>query len=524
MKRIVWCVLTLLTVFAGSASAQTGLVFGRNSVGASVDVAFGLKRGPQSAAANTAALNAALKNGNQLQTITFPAGDWYFAEDNSNANVQGTCILLEGNSGVSISGQGLYRPENEPGTWSRPATRLIYAGPRVDLAALRLAVRGGTVAIAAGYTVKWQDIGATIEITGGTNAIPGWYTITAADPRARTWTLDRACAQGDTSKLTGLMTYSLLCDKGFGTNYSGLAFKGSAKYAVSKCHVGVHVPPLSSGGINTGKHTFTQCAFTDFTAGVLCGRDMRQAYAGGNNRYAGEEDEHADLLTFIRPWWEQCRTALYVRNSQSAGHTLIAPRFLGPNGSNECEVLYHERGGETTILGGQFSGANVTAVRVQRSGANVAFVSVRDCSFDGATVNPHWLRTDYPTTNYMRITFEGCTLDQAITSYSNPPLLWDARGGMGLLIQQCDGIKSRSIFSQRSVDYQPHFTLISNTLTDDPAHDAPGELMISGSAAGTTLQLLGNTNRKGTINYDDGRWIYPQGWVKGYQLPPPDSP
>jgi hypothetical protein len=519
MKWKVICLLIVLVVFAGLARAQTGALFLQGAGGASVDLGGRLKKGAANAAANTAALNDVLRS-NQSQTLLFPAGDWYFAEDTTNSNVYGTCIQLGGRSGASLVGQGLYRPENEPGNWSQASTRLIYAGPKISLATLRLSARGATIAISGGYRVKPQDIGATVNITGGTNAVPGWFTITTVNPRAGTWTLDRACATGDTTSLAGLMTYSLLRDNGFGTNYSGLAFKGSADYAGVKCHVGIHIPPATSH-LNTGKHTFMQCAFTDFTAAVMCGRDMRQAYAGGNNSYAGENDEHADLLTFIRPWWDQCRTGFYVRNSQSSGHTIIAPRYLGPNAAAECEVVYHERSGETTMIGGQFSGSNVSALRIQKSGANTAFVSVRDCSFDGATVNPHWLRTDFAATNYMRITFEGCTLDQAITHYSNPPLLFDARGGMGVLVQQCDGIRNGSIFTQRSVDYQPHFTLISNTFSDDPKHDAPGSLMVPGSAGGTTLQLLGNTNRKGTINYDDGRWIFPTGWVEGYQLPPP---
>jgi hypothetical protein len=124
------------------------------------------------------------------------------------------------------------------------AARIIYAGPRLSQTILTHSVSGAsdTITITSGYTVQSQDVDATVEITGGTNATAGWYRIASVDTGANSWTLDRACTIGSSSNLTGTMTYTLIRDTGFGTVYSGLGFKGHATYTgTPRCHIGVHV-------------------------------------------------------------------------------------------------------------------------------------------------------------------------------------------------------------------------------------------------------------------------------------------
>src|SRR4029077_11679598 len=54
-----------------------------------------------------------------------------------------------------------------------------------------------------GYSATAADIGNVLNITGGTNFIPGWYAITAQG--GTTWTLDRNCTTGAGAAMTGNM-------------------------------------------------------------------------------------------------------------------------------------------------------------------------------------------------------------------------------------------------------------------------------------------------------------------------------
>jgi hypothetical protein len=118
---------------------------------------LGLARGLAAAASNSQLLNAALANYAVNARIAFPPGDWYFAEDTQNANINGTCLVVPGKGGFEFFGGGQYRPDNEPPAYGEPAARLIYAGPRLSLASLTLSVtgaRGQLPTIEPGSTLK----------------------------------------------------------------------------------------------------------------------------------------------------------------------------------------------------------------------------------------------------------------------------------------------------------------------------------------------------------------------------------
>jgi hypothetical protein len=56
-----------------------------------------------------------------------------------------------------------------------------------------------------GYLVAAADVGRYLAIRGGPNFIIGTYIIKSIDARLNTWTLDRHCATGNGSEMTGAL-------------------------------------------------------------------------------------------------------------------------------------------------------------------------------------------------------------------------------------------------------------------------------------------------------------------------------
>jgi hypothetical protein len=542
MKLFLYSLL-IAFVFCGMVRAQGGsLILARDSTGNDVSRSIGLIPGAAAADANSVAINAAIRNSSkQKYTLAFPAGDWYFGVDTVNANINGTCILLDATAGQSLTGKGLSTTvvDTDPNEQFVTSARLIYAGPKLDLSTTTHSLSGATITFTAGHTVISQDVGATVEITGGTGATTGFYVVESVG--ANTWTLDRAPG-GSGTDLTGLMTYTLIRDPGFGTCYKGLALKGGpSSPGGTKCHVGLHIKTNTSG-IQCGKAWLEQMVFSDFTAAVMTGYDMRLAYAGAGANYTGYDHNHADHLTILRPWWQNCRTGLYLRNNQSVCHNIIDPRFLGDTVASE--VVYAERGGEMKVEGGDFSGSDVTALRLSGNGSNVGSFHYMDCRFDSTSNRPVWLAMDVDLTDHNQVTFQQCRLDEGIDPYTSP--IWTAAGGTRLVLDQCHPVRTESIklviksTGGTPAYWIPHCEVRSCSITDlssGPAFDSPQSVIHPTSTANAgkpcSVTFSGvNTNRTGSIIYDNGRYMLgydpdgedppvAAGWAAGYPLPTP---
>jgi hypothetical protein len=533
--------IMLLLALAGSACGQeVAAIILRDSVGNDVTRSIGLERGPAAAASNSAKLNAAIRDvGDRRYTFSFPAGDWYFGADTTNDDINGTCIELARSSGQSLVGKGLAAPRSETDNNGElpTATRLIYAGPKISLVDLTHSLSEATLTIdPEDYTVKEQDKGATVQITdgAGVSQLPSFYVITSVDTGSNTWTFDRAPG-GSAMNLKGLMTYTLIRDPGYGTSYKGLYLKGNPTVGGTKCHVGMHfVSDFEAPQLNCGKGLLEQLCFSDFTAAVLSGRDMRLAYGGAGASYTGEADDHCDQITMIRPFWFNCRTGYYMRNVQSVCNDIISPRHFG-DGNQASEVVYAERGGEVLVSGGDFSGNDVTALRLGKNGSNTGGFHVMDCRYDSNSARPIWLKMDYDIRDHNQVTFQNCRLDEGIPTYATPA--WHAKGGTRLVLDNCSPI--REDFVQLTQNYggteglywTPHCEIRSCTITNlgaFPPHDEPWQVIHSsnlaedGESEPITVSFSGcNTNHEGSVVYDNGRWVMDGSpdWAAGWPLP-----
>jgi len=525
-RCLLW--LLLLLSVAAPAWAQGEFVMVRDAAGNSLDrLAPRLERGAGAASANSAALNAILSSTTQYHTLVFPAGDWYFGADTTNAGINGTCIQVPAKAGTVLSGQGYARDDTEAPTYSTKCARLIYAGPKISLASLTHSLASATLTITAGYTVKSQDVGATVEITGGTGATAGFYTITSVSAGSPgSWTLDHAPG-GSGTDLTGTMTYSLVKDKGYGTLYRGLYFKGEAQLATSEanCHVGVHVD-TNTGSINTGKHDFDHCTWSDFNASVLAGRDMRYAYEGAGRDYTGFDDLHADLLTFRSPFFRSVRTGLYTRTGQSVGHKIDGGKFYCQNGGELC---YFEHGGETTITGVNLSnielGGPVTCVRIGDVDTAAGNILVQGCGFDGEADDPRWLVCDVAKVNSVRATFLNCYIDENVASLANP--LFVCKGGIDLTLIACNRLKPSTIQATQidgggSLQWKPKINVTGCNLEGLASAAAPEEIIDAANTQnGVVVHFWGNSTAKNDTEFVDGKWKKGTGWEGILQDPTP---
>jgi hypothetical protein len=261
---------------------------------------------------------------------------------------------------------------------------------------------------------------------------------------------------------------------------------------------------------------------------------MRAAYAGTGATYTGSSGNHADHLTILRPWWQNCRTGLYLRTEQSVCHNIVDPRTLG-NGAVPSEVVYAERGGELKMEGGDFAGNDVTALRLANNGSNVGDFHIMDCRFDTNSVRPKWLTMDWDYYGHNRVTFQQCKIDEGVTTYDLP--LWHAKGAVKLVIEQCFHIRTGSI-QLNQVDgggglfWTPHCVIRDSTisnLTSAPIAAEPYTVnhASSGTAPGGSSYPISytfdgcNSTGSGSIIYDNGRYLLGTGWAAGYPLPTP---
>lgn len=121
----------------------------------------------------------------------------------------------------------------DPGVTSPGTDYSQASSPHVVFDGVTIAAHaaGATATIiVTGYTVATTDVGNTVQITGGSAFLTGFYTITAASVGSVTWTLDRTCTSGAASGMTGNMGGTLnTVSKAFGVAVAAniIYFKGT---------------------------------------------------------------------------------------------------------------------------------------------------------------------------------------------------------------------------------------------------------------------------------------------------------
>lgn len=514
--RFAFCILQF--ALCNVCCAQV-LVLGRSSL---VDIERELhcERGPAAAAANSAKLNAAMTSGNIRAPFFIPEGDWYFGADTVNSNINGTCVLTPAVSGLAFIGSGIYRIDDEGSPSEGASARILYGGPRIDLSQATHSCTGANITITSGYAPKSQDVGATVNIIGGSNFTPdsnhgSFYRITAVN--GNVWTVDRSVvSSGPVTNLTGSMTYSLWRDQGYGNLYQGLAFKGHEDYqATPRCHVGVHVLSSLAGGgeLNKGKHVFFGCSWSSFTACVMTGKSMERAYAMATT-YDGYDGNHADHLSFLCCGAQEAETFFYLRNGKSVNHVVRDFR----NMINIYDsIIYAERGGQMLVEHMGVGGSRGVVLRVGIPTSNNGQFYLVDITQDADPNNaaPKMLAIDAPgdppnpANAFYRVTFDGVHIDDGLDNWSVP--IFEARAGCRLTIRDANGLRPGDILMQfdnvnpPNPDFYPYVVVEGAFL--EGFNSSPNELLNTGESSVPfgTLKWRDCTNHNNTAPYADNQ-------------------
>ncbi len=488
-----------------------------------VETDLTLARGAAAASVNSVALNAALRNVGNKAPYFFPEGDWYFGEDTTTAGANGLCVLVPQKSGFAFFGSGAYRPANEGSGFTGPNARILYGGPKVDLASTTHSVTGAsaTITITSGYTVKSQDVDATVQITGGTNAVlsdndgdgaddPSWFRIASVDTGTNSWTLDRNCTIGSSTNLIGLMTYTLWRDPGYGNFYQGLAFKGHSTYlGTPRAHVGMHVvsEPEPSGGIGSGKHIYFACSWSDFNVCHLAGKHMEKAY-GRFEDYDGETNDHADHLTFLCCNAQSALTFFLIRNTQSVNHAIRdSHQMINITDS----VVYAERGGKMLIDNMAIGGSRNHTLRVGIATSNNGQFVIRRLTQDGNpnTAIPRLYKKDQSgnTTVFNRVTFDEVHIASNLNAWSVP--LIECYSADRLTLKNVERIRSGDIKMEKGGSSYVPFVVVEKAMLENITTD-PSELKNSGSSS-----PYGTLKWRDCSNFNNST-IFPDGMIPFY--------
>lgn len=110
---------------------------------------------------------------------------------------------VEGGTGSDSNGGGFDPGVTSPGTdYSKQASpHVAFNGSTISATA---SGASATIVI-TGYTVATTDVGNTVQITGGTGFLTGFFTIISVSVGSVTWTLDRNCTSGAATGLTANM-------------------------------------------------------------------------------------------------------------------------------------------------------------------------------------------------------------------------------------------------------------------------------------------------------------------------------
>jgi hypothetical protein len=493
----------LLVSSVGAQYKTPALVF---AGGSQTDVvkSFGLVEGSQREAnSNRQKLQAGLDAGPAVYPWFFPG-----ARSTAAAIQIDDTLVMPRDSGRAWLGGGADSPSGFPGgavVGSHLTLRALAFATKFDGSPdLECTTHGASAVVTVvGRRVTKRDQYNSLYISGGTNFIPGWYGIAAANAETNQWTLDRVCTVASGDAMTGVYSPAIVRNHGFGTYNRGLAFSfrvlnkdnaiGSACYHVATNQI--------SGGVSTGKHKFDSCAFGYAEAGILCGRDLA-GYDSSNRDWAGRADNHADSLRTDHCVFNSCANAILARNEQSVFHDHAHLHAINLSDA----VFRFDAGGKLTADSLEIAGKSGTQCLLRlgkRVTSNSGPYLIRGFSFDGGnnTRNPQLVVTDW-SENATRATvvIEGGIVNRAQQNDDLP--LVDVQGNLQLRLRDVQGgtgsspggIWPKSIRLKRGNNgrgnYRPHIVIEGCTL----AVQATCEEIIdeANCDAGITVEFFGN--------------------------------
>jgi hypothetical protein len=281
-----------------------------------------------------------------------------------------------------------------------------------------------------GRPVVPEDKFNSVQITGGTNFVPGWYTITevSAGP-ANTWTLDRNCTKGGGSGMTGFYCPTLLRDHGAGTSIRGIGFLGRLVEANTiRGSIGYHVPTFNQTGVTNGKLHLENCSWDGFHTAILFGPGMAH-YGDSVSNWYGWNFNNADEGMFTNLTFRDVENCFLVRNSQAVGFLFNKVKVYDLAGT----VFRFDSGGKFTATDVEVQGnALGTPQRVLYLGRHVVggpsglgpFI-LTNITFDGGdtTRNPQLITTDLGSLapdRSVRVEFNGVLVNRAAVNDSMP--------------------------------------------------------------------------------------------------------
>lgn len=304
------------------------------------------------------------------------------------------------------------------------------------------------VLVLTGRRVFATDQFNSLLIAGGNNFLPGWYTITAVDTAANSWTLDRPCATAEASALTGFYCPALVQDRGIGTEIVNIGFLGKrVNTDAQRASVGFHAvaaeqsPNPLGVGIPTGKHHLLNVAFDGFHVGILYGAGLARLGEPANNWY-GRDWRHPDESIFTNLYFRDVHTCFAARTRQAVGFL-----FNKLQVSNlDDTVFWFDAGGKlvANAIAVQGTGPRQRVLHLGRwvlggrSGHDPFILT--GVAFDGgdSTRNPQLITTDWADLQRtIRVEFNGVRINRAREN-DNLPLI-DVQSRCYLSVRNASG-------------------------------------------------------------------------------------
>jgi hypothetical protein len=456
------------------------------------------------------------------------------------------CVVADG-TGRRFEGMGLHKLDaGDDISNFNFGSRIVARTPVVNFNGTSITAAGtsGSATITlTGHTVRTDDTYQTVIITGGTNFTTGTYHILSVSTGSNQWTLDRACATGTASGMTGQFKKTIWRDQSFGNLYDGLSFRGTATFSgtstpSTRAAIGLHIRTQGADTFNTGKQCIRNCSFANLDVAILVGKGLAQFNVPPES-FEGQQDNNADHLEILSPVLHQCEFGFVTRSSQNVHHT-ITNMFPQATGT----FIYVERGGKILANGiwstGSYGGAGPILLRIggQDSTSTVSTpITLNGVSIDAPSSSAQLIVCDGTGDSSGCITLRDVRVNQWTSSdsgrYFTQPMVV-ARDGYFIVLEGIQTLTPRNdngvykgtlVLDSNNNNFQPTIEVRNSFLLGAPGLEedvvTTPELLIDRdqSTAGTQVRFSGNVYagylhqycKEGIYECDGaggGSWIY----------------
>ena len=247
-----------------------------------------------------------------------------------------------------------------------PASEIVWNKNQIDFDGSGISAStaddSSTTLEVDGVTNSSELLYHTLRITGGTNFVPGTYTILGVN--GDDLTLDRDPSSGGAGGgLTGTLQATLIRDEGFGNVYDGLALYGSSSYPydgqtfntgnpADHCAVLMHFLSKTDATPNGAKANVENVTVADADVGFLCSigldenHDVYDVQPTASNNYKSADYNNSDHVSFSKILAQSIDTLFQVRTTQGLSYM-----FWDVHTSKVNTLFYIERGGKMKANG-----------------------------------------------------------------------------------------------------------------------------------------------------------------------------